>query len=138
MEMMRIYGIRWTIEVMFRETKQHLQLGRCQSRDFDAQIAHTTITLILYTFLVYMKRMWSYETLGELFRSIQQDICEKTLAERLWALFEELLAVMIEMISANGAMDIAFLQRTEEYLYVKEIFVSSFLFEQMATVDKST
>ena len=137
MEMMKIYGIRWTIEVMFRETKQHLQLGRCQSRDFDAQIAHTTITLVLYTFLAYLKRVGSYETLGELFRSIQQDICEKTLAERLWALFEELLAVMIKVISANGAMDITFLQQTEEYRYVKEIFASSFLFEQMDMVNKS-
>jgi len=137
MEMMKIYGIRWTIEVMFRETKQYLQLGGCQSRDFDAQIAHTTITLILYTFLTYLKRMDSYETLGELFRSIQQDICEKTLAERLWELFEQLLTTMIEVISVNGATDITQLQQTEEYRYVKEIFASSFLFEQMETVNKA-
>jgi len=137
MEMMRVYGTRWTIEVMFRETKQYLQLGRCQSRDFDAQIAHTTMTLILYTLLAYLKRVGSYETLGELFRSIQQDICEKTLAERLWELFEELLCAMIEVISTNGAMDIKALQKSEEYHYVREIFASSFLFEQMNTVNKS-
>ena len=135
MEMMRIYGIRWTIEVFFREAKQYLQLGGSQSRDFDAQIAHTTITLVLYTFLAYLKRIGSYETLGELFRSIQQDICEKTLAERLWELFEELLTFMIEVISANGTTDISALQQTEEYRYVKEVFSSSFLFEQMNTVN---
>ena len=137
MGMMKIYGIRWTIEVLFRETKQYLQLGGCQSRDFDAQIAHTTITFILYTFLAYLKRMSSYETLGELFRSIKQDICEKNLAERLWGLFEELLIVMIETISARGAMDITFFRNTEEYRYVKQIFASSFLFEQMNSVNNA-
>ena len=137
LEMMKIYGIRWTIEVMFRETKQYLQLGGCQSQDFDAQIANTTISFMLYTFLSYLKRMGSYETIGELFRLIQQDICEKNLAERLWDLFEELLAFMIEVISSRGSMDITQLQQSEEYRYVKEVFASSFLFEQLAAVNKS-
>ena len=128
MEMMKIYGTRWTIKVLFRESKQYLQLGSCQSWDFDAQIAHTTI--ILYTFLAYLKRVGSYKTLGELFLSIQQDICEKTLAERLWALFEELLTMMIDIISANGAMDIIMLQQTEEYRYVKGAFASFQGFKQ--------
>lgn len=135
-EMMKIYGIRWTVEVLFRETKQYLQLGSCQSQDFDAQIASTTITLITYTFLSYLKRKGSYETLGELFRFAAQDICEKNLAERLWKLFEELLMFMIEVIAAHGTMDITQLQNSEEYRYVKEIFASSFLFEQMNSVDK--
>ena len=133
---MKIYGVRWTIEVLFRECKQYLQLGTCQSQDFDAQIASVTITLLLYTFLAYLKRKGSYETLGELFRLTQQDICEKNLAERLWELFEELLAFMIEVISANGAMDITQLKQSEEFRYVKEVFSSSFLFDQMSSVDK--
>jgi hypothetical protein len=136
-EMMKIYGIRWTIEVMFRETKQYLQLGSCQSQDFDAQIANTTISFMQYTFLSYLKRMGSYETVGELFRFIQQDICEKNLAERLWGLFEELLAFMIDVISSRGSMDITQLQQSEEYRYVKEVFASSFLFEQLDAVNKS-
>ena len=136
-EMMEIYGIRWTIEVMFRETKQYLELGSCQSQDFDAQIASVTITFMLYIFLAYLKRMESYETMGELFRFIQQDCCEKNLAERLWDLFEELLAFMIESITSHGPMDITELQQSEEYRYVKEIFKSSFLFEQMDSVNKS-
>ena len=77
-ETMEIYGIRWTIEVFFRECKQYLQLGTCQSSNFDAQIASVTITFILYTILAYLKRMESYETLGDIFRLAQQDICEKT------------------------------------------------------------
>jgi len=136
-KMMEVYGIRWTIEVMFRESKQYLQLGSCQSQDFDAQIASTTITFVLYTLLAYLKRVGSYKTMGELFRLTQQDICEKNLAERLWALFEELLALIIDIIASNGAMDVTKLKQSEEYRYVKEVFASSFLFEQMAFLEKS-
>jgi len=136
-EMMEIYGLRWTIEVMFRESKQHLQLGTCQSQDFDAQIASTTITFMLYTILAYLKRVGSYETLGELFRLAQQDICEKTLAERLWELFEELLAFVINIVASHGVTDVAMLQQTEEYRYAKEVLSSSFLFEQMDSLDKA-
>ena len=136
-EMMKIYGIRWTIEVFFRETKQYLGLGKCQSQDFDAQIASVTITFILYTLLAYLKRMGDYETLGELFQMTQQDICEKHLAQRLWALFEELLAFIVDAISAYGPMDVTMLMQSEEYAYAKELFASSFLFEQMVSLNKS-
>ena len=137
-EMMKIYGFRWTIEVFFREAKQYLGLGKCQSQDFDAQIASITITFILYTLLAYLKRMEDYETLGELFRLTQQDICEKNLAERLWELFEELLATIIKAISTNGSMDVSMLMQSEEYAYAKELFKSSFLFEQMLSINKAS
>jgi hypothetical protein len=116
----------------------YLQLGRCQSQDFDAQIASTTLTFIEYTFLAYLKRKESYETIGELFRLLQDDVCEKNLAERLWILFEEMLSFMIEVISANGIMDITQLKQSEEYCYVREVFASSFLFEQMDRVNKAS
>jgi hypothetical protein len=35
-KMIEIYQIRWTEEVFFKEAKQLLGLGRCQSNDFDA------------------------------------------------------------------------------------------------------
>ena len=34
--MMKHYQVRWTIEVYFKESKQYLNLGRCQSEDLDA------------------------------------------------------------------------------------------------------
>jgi len=136
-EMMKIYSIRWSIEVLFRECKQYLGLGNCQSRDFDAQIASYTICFILYTLLAYLKRKQSYETLGEIFRMTQQDVCEKNLAERLWALFEELLDFIIKAIAGHGPIEMDQFKLTDEYAFVKEIFESSFLFKQMASVDNS-
>jgi hypothetical protein len=136
-KMIEIYSIRWTIEVMFRECKQHLLLGKCQSRDFDAQIASVTITFMLYTFLVFMKQNQDYSSVGEALLFVQQDVCEKNLAERLFELFESLLELAITTITENGVMDISYFKTSAEYKYIMEIFASSFLFDQMISIDKS-
>lgn len=137
LEMMEIYSIRWTIEVFFRETKQHLRLGKCQSRDFDAQIAHVTTTYILYVFLAYFRRINDYESLGGLFEEIKDDLVEKNLAERLWDMFDELLQVVITAIAESGTVDIQAFQASEEYQYIKELFEYSFLGHQLFELDKA-
>ena len=97
--MMEVYATRWTIEVFFKEMKQHLRLGRCPSRDFDAQIAHVTICCNLYPFLAYFRRIPAYQSLGVLFEGMVDEWVEKNLAQRLWALFEELLQVVMTSIA---------------------------------------
>jgi hypothetical protein len=44
--MVEIYQTHWTIEVFFKESKQLLGFGKCQSNDFDAQIADSTINAV--------------------------------------------------------------------------------------------
>jgi len=85
------YSIRWTIEVFFKECKQHLGLGKCQSNDFDAQIADTTITLMRYILLNLMKRFSSYETLGEAFSNTQIFMLELNLSQKIWNVFVQLM-----------------------------------------------
>ena len=135
--MMEIYSIRWTIEVMFKELKQHLQFGKSQSRDFDAQIASYTISMILYTFLSYFRRMNAYETIGGLFDLIKNDMCEKNVAQRLWELFDELLQIVIDVITKSGSVDISTFRTSPEYLYIKDLFEASFLSNQLLGVNKS-
>lgn len=86
-----LYQIRWTIEVLFKECKQYLSLGKCQNTDFDGQIADATIVLITHTILSLQKRFGVYETMGELFRETQQQFLELT----LW---EKILKVFIKMV----------------------------------------
>jgi hypothetical protein len=83
----KIYNIRWSIEVMFKECKQLLNLGKCQSNDFDAQIADATICFIVFIMLSFHKRIHSYTSLGELFAKYRDDFIEATVAEKLWHLF---------------------------------------------------
>ncbi len=125
--MMEVYATRWTIEVFFKEMKQHLRRGQCQSRDFDAQIAHVTTCCILYIFLAYFRRVNAYESLGALFEGIVSAWVEKNLAQRLWELFEELLQVVITSIAESGSVDLAQFPRSPEYAALKSLFAESFL-----------
>ena len=117
--------------------KQHLRLGQCQSRDFDAQIAHVTICCILYTFLAYFRRVHAYASLGALFEGIVAELIEKNLAQRLWELFEELLQVVILSIAESGSVDLAQFQRSPEYAALKALFAESFLGDQLQAFNKS-
>lgn len=97
----KIYSIRWSIEVFFKESKQYLGLGKCQSQDFDAQIATTTICMIQYNILSVAKRFTDYESLGELFRNTNADTIQLTVAEKIWKLIIELLNDIAEMLEID-------------------------------------
>jgi len=93
-KMVEIYQIRWTIEVFNREAKQLLGLGKCQSNDFDAQIADTTITMIQYILLTTRYRIDTYETMDGLFSGIRESTLQQRLNQRLWGLFIEILQII--------------------------------------------
>jgi len=135
--MMEIYATRWTIEVFFKEMKQHLRLGQCPSRDFDAQIAHVTTCCILYTFLAYFRRVNAYESLGALFEGIVSELVEKNLAQRLWKLFEDLLQVVMISIAESGSVDLVQFKRSSEYAALQTLFAESFLGHQLQAFNKS-
>lgn len=99
LQAMKIYNIRWSIEVLFKECKQLLHLGKCQSNDFDAQIADATISLILYTMLSFHKRIHCYTSLGTLFAKYSDEFIEATVAEKLWHLF---LIIQLNIAEAFG------------------------------------
>jgi len=104
--MIEIYQIRWTVEVFFKEAKQLLGLGRCQSNDFDAQIADTTITMIQHILLTLKYRFEHYETKGALFNQVREEIIESRLDERLWGLFIELIRLIEVLFDGLDEMDI--------------------------------
>ena len=88
--MIEIYQIRWTVEVFFKEAKQLLGLGKCQSNDFDAQIADTTITMIKYILLTLKFRFEHYETKGALFNHVKEGIIQSRLDERAYEMINRL------------------------------------------------
>lgn len=76
---LEIYQIRWNIEVLFKECKQHLGLEGCQSRDFDSQIADISLCLLIHTALTLEKRVNEYETFGGLFSKQRDALLQRTL-----------------------------------------------------------
>jgi hypothetical protein len=98
---MELYQIRWSIEVMFKEIKQYLRLGKAQNTDFYGQIADVALTLITYTILTLYKRFEAYETLGQLFRNTQAEMIEKTLCERIAIVFIKIVVDLLEILCIN-------------------------------------
>lgn len=80
---MDIYSTRWTIEVFFKEAKQLLGLGKCQSTNFDVQVTQTTITMMRYLLISLRHRMEAYQTIGGIFKDLKQDYVEHKLNKRL-------------------------------------------------------
>lgn len=102
---MEIYSTRWTIEVFFKEAKQLLGLGKCQSTNFDVQVAQTTITMVRYLLISLRHRMEAYQTIGGIFKDIKQDYQEHKLNQRLLLAIVDILEVLdllIEDIDINS------------------------------------
>ena len=96
-----LYSRRWSIEVVFKEEKNLLGLGKCQSRNFTAQIASTSLVALQYNILSVVKRFEAYETIGELFRKTNQDSIELTVCQRIWGAILELVAAITKVFSLN-------------------------------------
>jgi hypothetical protein len=92
------YQIRWNIEVLIREQKQYLGLGSYQGRDFDGQVADTTLRFITYIVLSLDKRFSEYETMGALFADKREDLLALTLWKRILSVIEGLLEVLSHLL----------------------------------------
>ena len=106
MKMIEIYQIRWSIEVFFKESKQLLNLGRCQSNNFDAHIADITMTMIQYILISMRYRFDTYETKWGVFKHISGQTIQYRLSERLWGLFIELLTVIEKLFDGIDEMEL--------------------------------
>ncbi|MDT3700873.1 MAG: transposase [Thermincola sp.] len=68
-EIVRIYGMRWSIETFFKFAKSQLKLGtEFQGRSFDMLISHTTVVFSRYLILEWERRQHNDDrSLGGLF-----------------------------------------------------------------------
>lgn len=95
-----VYSIRWSIEVFFKEAKQLFGLGKCQSTNFDVQIAQITITMVQYLLTSIRYRMEAYETIGGLFRDLKQDYIENKLNIRILAVVHLIMSVLESIVDS--------------------------------------
>lgn len=99
-EVVRIYGKRWDIEVFFKMCKQHLGLEKgIQTRDFDSQIAHTSIVMVRYMFLALeQRRQDDPRTFGSLFRAC----CEEMRDLDFMAALKRILELAVDKLRSTG------------------------------------
>lgn len=89
-EIIRIYGMRWDIEVFFKTTKSLLKLQKeFQSRSYDGLISHTTIVFTRYIVLSWQNRCSTDErTLGGMFYELCDEVSDLDWAVALQQLIE--------------------------------------------------
>ena len=97
-----LYERRWGIEVIFKECRGYLGLGKCQSRSYNAQIADTTLCFMMYQMLSLAKRFSEYETMGALFRSERDRLQMLT----LWSRTLEEVRHLLEVLSHEAGVDL--------------------------------
>ena len=106
LEIFKVYQIRWSIEVFFKECKQYLNLGKCQSSCFDGQIADTTVSMLQHIMLSYYKRINCQQSFGGLFKDISKEMVELDLVSRM----KDIIWELIEVICSIGGIDFIELQ----------------------------
>ena len=104
-EIIRLYGIRWDIEVFFKIIKQFLRLQKeVYARNYDSLVAHTTIVFVRYLFLVYRQRIKEDDrTLGVLFRDLAEEVHDISLTESLSRIAAFIINVTHQIVKEHVA-----------------------------------
>lgn len=89
-EIVRIYGMRWDIEVFFKTTKSLLRLQKeFQGMSYDLLISHTTVVFSRYIVLSWQNRCHNDQrTLGGIFYELCDEVNELDWAVALQQLIE--------------------------------------------------
>ena len=123
LEAYRIYSRRWSLEVVFKESKQNLGLGKYQMRNFSSQIAMTSITAMQYNILSTAKRFSDYETIGGLFMDATKGSVELTLTERIWNIILEIVREIVECLNIEDEQVLDMLvNRSDKLSHFVEIY----------------
>ena len=95
-EIVRIYGMRWSIETFFKFAKSYLKLGtEFQGRSFDMLISHTTIVFTRYLVLEWERRNnCDDRTFGWLFYLFCDEVRDMDLKSALQHLMVFILTIL--------------------------------------------
>ncbi len=109
-EIIRIYGIRWDIEVFFKCAKSLLRLQKeFQGRSYDLLISHTTIVFSRYILLAWQHRQSTdNRTLGGLFHLLCDEVNQLD-----WAVALKQLIEILEDVVKKASKKITTLIQTQ-------------------------
>ena len=122
-EAYRLYSQRWALEVIFKESKGLLGLGKCQANNFASQIAATSLTALQYNILSVVKRFEAYETMGKLFENASKDSLELSITERLWGALQEIVIAIASLLGlADEQIYDVIINKSEEMNHICDIY----------------
>ncbi|WP_028987072.1 IS4 family transposase [Thermicanus aegyptius] len=125
-EIVRIYGMRWSIETFFKMAKSYLKLGsEFQGRSFDLMISHTTIVFSRYLVLEWERRQNTDErSFGGMFYLFADEVTNIDLKTAL----RQLMAFVQELLKNQPKESTALLCQLQKWIselpgYIKRLFV---------------
>ncbi|MCM3272737.1 IS4 family transposase, partial [Paenibacillus elgii] len=102
-EIIRIYGLRWSIETFFKFTKSYLKLGsEFQGRSFDMLISDTTIVFTRYLLMEWDRREHQDQrSLGGLFFLFSDEVRDLDLK----AAFQQIFAFFLKLSQTKNKQE---------------------------------
>ena len=91
-KMLQVYALRWSIEVYFKEAKQHLGFLQEQTRSSASYTASIHLTAIRYLILIDEKLTSGGTSIGKVRSQIQDQFDSLNYVARLWVVFRTLVA----------------------------------------------
>lgn len=91
-KMLEIYALRWSIEVYFKEAKQHLGFLKEQTTSFASHTASVHLCAIRYLMLVQAKMEGLEARIGDARANIQDQLDTMNFASRLWQIFRAIIS----------------------------------------------
>ena len=100
-KLLEVYHIRWSIEVFYKDAKQHLQLGKCQCNNFDSQIGAATLVMMQYIMLLLYKQRHYGQSLGSIFDLLSTQAQEENITRYLMDIFWEIVHGIGELLKVD-------------------------------------
>jgi SRSO17 transposase len=100
-KMLEVYALRWSIEVYFKEAKQHLGFLQEQTATFASHTASIHLCAIRYLMLVHNKLKDQDSRIGEIRSQIQEQLDSLSFAGRLWQIFRAIISGTLSELRKN-------------------------------------
>jgi hypothetical protein len=96
-EILKLYSLRWAIEVYFKEAKQHLGFLKEQSNHYAATITSIHLTAIRFCLLVIAKQTQGAATIAQVRQGLCGNSTDISFAGKLWHVFRAVITGALEI-----------------------------------------
>lgn len=123
-KMLEVYALRWSIEVYFKEAKQHLGFLCEQTISFQSHTASIHLCAIRYLMLVHAKLTREDSSVAQPRGEIQDQLNSLSFATQLWQVFRAIISGTLKSLSRQLGCSIKEIMREIDER-VEEFFVRS-------------